>query len=188
LRRAHAALISSCSWACGRSKVMRNASVQQPLSTQPLPSPLSSRAKPRDLRFRGPFVEACSLPLHTDLSSRAELFLGSWSIQGDEKRLRPATTLYATIAVSFVIPSEAEGSAVPRTFRGSVQPSLHTDLPSRPELFLGLWPIQGDEKRLRPATTLYATIAVSFVIPSEAEGSAVPRTFPGSVQPSLHTR
>jgi hypothetical protein len=31
---------------------------------------------------------------------------------------------------------------------------------------LGLWPIQGDEKRLGPATTLYATIALSFVLPS----------------------
>jgi hypothetical protein len=35
---------------------------------------------------------------------------------------------------------------------------------------MGLWPIQGDEKRLGPATTLYATVALSFVIPSEAEG------------------
>jgi hypothetical protein len=33
-------------------KVMKNASVQQPLSIEPLPFPLSSRAKPRDLRFR----------------------------------------------------------------------------------------------------------------------------------------
>jgi hypothetical protein len=38
---------------------------------------------------------------------------------------------------------------------------------------MGLWPIQGDEKRLGPATTLYGTVALSFVIPSEAEGSAV---------------
>ena len=34
-------------------------------------------------------------------------------------------------------------------------------------------PTQGDEKRLGPATTLYGTVALSFVIPSEAEGSAV---------------
>jgi hypothetical protein len=46
---------------------------------------------------------------------------------------------------------------------------------------MGLRPTQGDEKRLGPATTLYRTIALSFVIPSEAEGSAVPRTFPGNV-------
>jgi hypothetical protein len=38
---------------------------------------------------------------------------------------------------------------------------------------MGLRPTQGDEKSLRPATTLYRTVALSFVIPSEAEGSAV---------------
>ncbi len=31
---------------------------------------------------------------------------------------------------------------------------------------MGLWPMQGDEKRLGPSTTLYATVALSFVIPS----------------------
>jgi len=36
------------------------------------------------------------------------------------KTLGPATTLYGTVAPSFVIPSEAEGSAVPRTLRGNV--------------------------------------------------------------------
>ena len=39
---------------------------------------------------------------------------------------------------------------------------------------MGLWPIQADEKRLGPATILLRTVALSFVIPSEAEGSAVP--------------
>jgi hypothetical protein len=35
-----------------------NATVRQPHSIEPLPFPLSSRgAKPRDLRFRGPFLE-----------------------------------------------------------------------------------------------------------------------------------
>jgi hypothetical protein len=46
---------------------------------------------------------------------------------------------------------------------------------------MGLWPTQGDEKSLRPATTLYRTVAPSFVIPSEAEGSSVLRTLPGGV-------
>jgi hypothetical protein len=46
---------------------------------------------------------------------------------------------------------------------------------------MGLRPAQGDEKRLGPATTLYETAALPFVIPSEAEGSAVQRTFPGYV-------
>jgi hypothetical protein len=39
---------------------------------------------------------------------------------------------------------------------------------------MGLRPPQGDEKtRLGSATALYGTVAHSFVIPSEAEGSAV---------------
>jgi hypothetical protein len=46
---------------------------------------------------------------------------------------------------------------------------------------MGLRPVEGDEKRLGPATTFYGTVALSFVIPSEAEGSAVPRTFRGYV-------
>src|SRR5712672_2455771 len=46
--------------------------------------------------------------------------MGQRPTQGDEKSLRPATTLYRTVALSFVIPSEAEGSAVPRTLRGHV--------------------------------------------------------------------
>jgi hypothetical protein len=46
--------------------------------------------------------------------------MGLRRTQGDEKCLGPATTLYQTVALSFVIPSEAEGSAVPRTFRGNV--------------------------------------------------------------------
>jgi hypothetical protein len=50
-------------------------------------------------------------------------------------------------------------------------------------------PTQGDEKRLGPATTLYRTVALPFVIPSEAEGSAVPRTLPGNVfRPRERTR
>ena len=35
-----------------------------------------------------------------------------WLIQDDERRLCPATTLYPPMPLSFVIPSEAEGSAV----------------------------------------------------------------------------
>jgi hypothetical protein len=38
-------------------KQIKNASVQQRLSMEPLPFPLSSRAKPRDLQFRGPVLE-----------------------------------------------------------------------------------------------------------------------------------
>jgi hypothetical protein len=31
---------------------------------------------------------------------------------------------------------------------------------------MGQWPIQGDEKRFGPATTLYGTVPLSFVIPT----------------------
>ena len=46
---------------------------------------------------------------------------------------------------------------------------------------MGLRPTQGDEKRLGPASTLYGTATLPFVIPTEAEGSAVQRTFRGNV-------
>jgi hypothetical protein len=38
---------------------------------------------------------------------------------------------------------------------------------------------QGDEKAYSTETTFHGTVALSFVIPSAAEGSAVPRTSPG---------
>jgi hypothetical protein len=46
---------------------------------------------------------------------------------------------------------------------------------------MGLWPTEVMKKRFGPATTLCGTADLSFVIPSEAEGSAVPRTFRGNV-------
>jgi hypothetical protein len=46
---------------------------------------------------------------------------------------------------------------------------------------MGLRPIQGDEKRIVSSHHFYGTTTLPFVIPSEAEGSAVPRTFPGNV-------
>jgi hypothetical protein len=36
---------------------MKKPSVQQPLSMEASPFPLSSRAQPRDLQFRGPLLE-----------------------------------------------------------------------------------------------------------------------------------
>jgi hypothetical protein len=36
-------------------------------------------------------------------------------------RSGPATDFYGTVALSFVIPSEAEGSAVQRTFTGNAE-------------------------------------------------------------------
>jgi hypothetical protein len=45
----------------------------------------------------------------------------------------PATTFYETVALSFVIPSEAEGSAVLRIFPGNAEFYPQTKLSSRPE-------------------------------------------------------
>jgi hypothetical protein len=50
-----------------------------------------------------------------------------------KKRLGSATTLYGTVALSFVIPSEAEGSAVLRTSPGNAEYYTQTKLSSRPE-------------------------------------------------------
>src|SRR5271170_6593498 len=36
---------------------------------------------------------------------------------------------------------------------------------------MGLWPTQGDEENLGPATTFYRTVALSFVIPTGAKRS-----------------
>jgi hypothetical protein len=63
-----------------------------------------------DLRFCGPLVE-----MFFD-----RVAMGLRPTQGDEKRFGPPTTLYGAVALPFVIPSEAEGSAVPRTSRGNV--------------------------------------------------------------------
>jgi hypothetical protein len=40
---------------------------------------------------------------------------------------------------------------------------------------MGLRPTQGDQKRLGPATTLHGTVALSFVIPTEAYPDFLPR-------------
>jgi hypothetical protein len=51
----------------------------------------------------------------------------------DKNALGLATTFYENVALSFVIPSEAEGSAVPRTLPGKVEYYAQTELSSRPE-------------------------------------------------------
>jgi hypothetical protein len=43
-------------------------------------------------------------------------------------------------------------------------------------------------KCLGSATTLYGTVALSFVIPSEAEGSAVPQAYPGNTEYYTQTK
>jgi hypothetical protein len=57
----------------------------------------------------------------TDLSSRPELSWADGLSKVKKNCLGPAITFYGTVALSFVIPSEAEGSAVRRTFRGNAE-------------------------------------------------------------------
>jgi hypothetical protein len=70
----------------------------------------------------------------TTLSSRLELGWARGPSQGDEKSFGQATTFYGTLSLSFVIPSEAEGSAVPRTLPENAEIHPQTKLSSRPEL------------------------------------------------------
>jgi hypothetical protein len=58
----------------------------------------------------------------------------------------------------------------PRKVRGTADPSASLGMTKERVTFL--WKVVSDEKCLGPATTLYGTVALSFVIPSEAEGSA----------------
>jgi hypothetical protein len=78
------------------------------LSMEASPSPLSSRAQPRDLQFSG--LSNCSPwkrrpPLCHPERSRG--ICGSADL---------ATALHGSVALPFVIPSAAEGSAVQRPF------------------------------------------------------------------------
>jgi hypothetical protein len=149
----------------------KNASIPQPICIKLLPFPLSSRAKPRDLRFRGPFVE-----MFFD-----RVVMGLRPTQSDEKRLGPAANLYQTVALSFVIPSGRLAESESGVKRQSLYPLQHRRVKSKgaPGLAFETW----DPSSQFPLETP----TLLFVIPSEAEGSAVPRTFPGNVfRPSVH--
>ena len=78
----------------------------------PNPSPFSPRAQPRDLQF--------NLSGATNLSSRPEKSWACCPPKVMKNAFSPATALHGSAALSFVIPSEAEGSAVPRTIPGNV--------------------------------------------------------------------
>src|SRR6202035_1448567 len=54
-------------------------------------------------------------------------------VQWPHPAVCPATTFHENGVISFVIPSEAEGSAVPRTFPGNAEYYAQTELSSRPE-------------------------------------------------------
>jgi hypothetical protein len=92
--------------------------------------------------------------------------MGLRPTQGDEKRLGPATTLHVIATLSFVIPSEAEGPAVPRTLPGNAEYYTQNKIVISTGRVMGLRPTQGDEKRLGPATTFHVIATLSFVIPS----------------------
>jgi hypothetical protein len=53
--------------------------------------------------------------------------------QTNRKWTGPHVCLYGSVVLSFVIPSEAEGSAIPRTPHGNVSRHGTTNLSSRPE-------------------------------------------------------
>jgi hypothetical protein len=80
--------------------------------------------------------------------------------------------VHGSAAFPFVIPSEAEGSAVPRTFLGHV---------FRQSVLWASGPPKVMKNGFCSATALHGSAAFPFVIPSEAEGSAVPRTSLGNV-------
>ena len=168
------------SWACGPPKMMKNASVQQPLSMNrrpllviPSAADLSQRAW-RDLRFRGPFVG-----MFFDRG-----VLGLRSTQGDEKRLGPATTLYEPSPS----PCRPERSRPVPARRGGICGSadLSWECFSTEES----WAC-GPPKVMKNASVqqpLSMNRRPLLVIPSAAdlsrravEGSAVPRTFRGNV-------
>ena len=53
---------------------------------------------------------------------------------------------------------------------------------------VGLRPTEGDENAFCSSTAVHGSVAPSFVIPTEAEGSAVQRTFPENVFSTERTR
>jgi hypothetical protein len=79
-------------------------------------------------------VEMTILLFETNLSSRPEL---SWAFGPRKVMKTPATAFHRKVALSFVIPSEAEGSAVPRTFPGNV---FRQSVPGFPATQHRTWP------------------------------------------------
>ena len=76
---------------------LKSASVQQPLFMEPLPFPLSSRAKPRDLQFRGLLLETLNTILkqnchldRTRISCHAALETTTCAAFSKESRMKCA--------------------------------------------------------------------------------------------------
>jgi hypothetical protein len=133
-------LPGACGLACRPPKVMKSASVQQPLFLERLPFPLSSRAHPDLLlhsSHRRPLMwfslkrTTCSWPkpqLSTGNPGEprdlqfcgpfVEMFfdrgiMGLRPTQGDEKRLLSEATLHRSAALPFVISPEAYPDFLP---------------------------------------------------------------------------
>jgi hypothetical protein len=75
-----------------------------------------------------------------------------------------ATALHGSVALTFFIPSAAEGSAVLRTIPGNVFRQRNHGPFGPPKMM---------KNAFYPATALHGSIALPFFIPSAAEGSAV---------------
>jgi hypothetical protein len=84
----------------------------------------------------------------------------------------------------FVIGSEAEGSAVPRTSPGNTEYDAQPISGNEPVgAFKEKWQERLDLKNVSVQQPLFLnSCPFLFVIPSEAEGSAVPRTSPGNTE------
>jgi hypothetical protein len=113
----------------------------------PLCHPDRSEAERRDLQFRGPSWKCFSTEVMKDA-------------------LCPATALHGSVALPFVIPTEAKRSG---------------EICSSADLSWKCFSTEVMKNALCPATALHGSVALPFVIPSVAEGSAVPQTFPGNV-------
>jgi hypothetical protein len=113
--------------------------------------------------------------LEIDIDSIGFIFLfirtggimGLRPTQGDEKPLPSSNHSLWNRYLFFVIPSEAEGSAVPRTSPGNVFSTEESWAFGPPKVM---------KNPFGPATTLYGTVTLSFVIPTEANPDFLPRS------------
>ena len=79
---------------------MKKASVRQLLFIEPLPLPLSSRAQPRDLQFRGPLLE-----MFFDGAERLTDLSGDTALDGAEsKDPEGAYFPHAALGFSTILP------------------------------------------------------------------------------------
>jgi hypothetical protein len=94
-------------------------------------SALTTTVRTSVIFIRSGYEEMETADPSTSLGMTKERATFLWKVVSETPRL--STTLYETVTLSFVIPSEAEGSAVPRTYPGNAQFYSQTELSSRPE-------------------------------------------------------